>query len=108
MPNFGKTRPLLEKDFAPFLKAFGNDPHGKGKRQDEGEIGRFRKFTRKEIAARNDNLDITWLRQDEGEPDESLTELDDITAAILGHLQSALYEIETVAEELAQNEDAES
>ncbi len=32
-----------------FEKAFGEDPHGKSKRKDQGEQGRFRKFTREEI-----------------------------------------------------------
>lgn len=108
MPSFGKTRPLTEEDFAPFIKAFGDDPFGKAKRKDEGEEGRFRKFRREEIAARNDNLDIGWLREDEQEAEEGLTELDDIAAAISGHLRSALDEIEAVTEELAETEEVEA
>lgn len=108
MPSFGKTRPLTDEDFVPFIKAFGDDPYGKAKRKDEGEEGRFRKFTREEIAARNDNLDISWLREDEEDAEEGLTELDDIATAILGHLQSALVEIEAVTEELAETEDVEA
>jgi type I restriction enzyme M protein len=48
------------KDFAEFEKAFGDDPLGKAKRKDRGEEGRFRCYTRDEIKARNDNLDISW------------------------------------------------
>ena len=33
--------------FADFERAFGDDPLGKSPRQDLGEAGRFRKFTRK-------------------------------------------------------------
>ena len=106
MPRFGKTRPLTERDFAPFIKAFGPNPLGAAKRQDEGEEGRFRKFTRQEIAACGDNLDISWLRKEEAE--DGLTELDDITAAILGHLRSALDEIEAVTEEVAESEDVQA
>jgi len=102
MPNFGKTRPLTEEDFAPFIKAYGDDPHGEAKRKDEGETGRFRKFKRKEIAKRDDNLDISWLREDEDEVDEGLTEPSDIASAILGHLSRALEEIEAVADEVAE------
>lgn len=108
MPNFGKTRILTEEDFAPFVKAFGNDPYGTAKRKDEGEEGRFRKFTRAEIAKRNDNLDISWLREDEEEVEEGLIEPDDIAAAILGHLRAALEEIEAVADELAETEEVEA
>ena len=108
MPNFGKTRMLTADDFADFIKAYGDDPLGKAKRTDEGEAGRFRKFTREEIAKRNDNLDISWLREDEGEIEEGLTEPDDIAAAILGHLRAALEEIEAVTDELAETEEVEA
>ncbi len=106
MPRFGKTRALTERDFAPFLQAFGQDSQGAGKRKDEGEEGRFRKFTRKEIAARSDNLDITWLRN--GAAEDDLTDLDDIAVTIVSHLRSALAEIEAVKDELADLKRAEA
>ncbi len=108
MPNFGKTRTLLPDDFAPFIKAFGVDKFGGSKRVDEGESGRFRRFTRAEIAKRNDNLDIGWLRDDEEVVEEGLIEPDDIAAAILGHLRAALEEIEAVADELAEVDGVEA
>jgi type I restriction enzyme M protein len=108
MPSFGKTHPITDKDFAPFIKAFGDDAFGKARRKDEGGEGRFRKFTREEIATRNDNLDISWLREDMERADEGPTDLEDIAAAILGHLRSALDEIEAVTEELAEAEDNEA
>jgi len=108
MPNFGKSRVLTPDDFAPFVEAFGGDALGGGKRVDQGESGRFRKFTRAEIAARNDSLDISWLRDDEEIVEEGLTEPDDIAAAILGHLRAALTEIEAVASELAEVEEVEA
>ncbi|WP_306046082.1 N-6 DNA methylase [Nioella sp. MMSF_3534] len=104
MPSFGKTRPLTGKDFDSFIKAFGDDAFGNSRRKDEGAEGRFRKFTRQEIAKGNDNLDISWLRQDNEKANEGPTDLDDIAAAILGHLRSALDEIESVTEELAETE----
>jgi type I restriction enzyme M protein len=104
MDAFGKTRPLTVKDFEGFEKAFGDDPLGKAKRKDEGEEGRFRCFTRDEIKARNDNLDISWLRDTEADAEEHLTEPEDIAAAILSHLRSALEEIEAVSEELEEGQ----
>jgi type I restriction enzyme M protein len=100
MPAFGKTRLLTVEDFADFEKAFGSDPNGGGKRKDEGEAGRWRCFTRDAIKARDDNLDIAWLRDTEAEAEEHLTEPEDIAAAIIGHLKAALEEIETLSEEL--------
>jgi type I restriction enzyme M protein len=103
MPAFGKTRPLTVADFADFEKSYGNDPNGGAKRKDQGEDGRWRTFTREQITARNDNLDIGWLRDTEAEAEEQLTEAEDIAAAIIGHLKAALEEIETLAEELETN-----
>ncbi len=108
MPAFGKTRPLKAEDFAAFEKAFGGDPHGRAARADEGEQGRFRRFTRDAIRARNDNLDISWLKDTEAEAEEGLTEPEDIAAAIAGHLKAALGEIEELSEELEGQEDTET
>ncbi len=100
MAAFGKTRPLIVQDFAPFEKAFGKDPFGKAKRKDEGVEGRFRCFTRKQIEDRNDNLNISWLKDSDSEAEEGLTEPEDIAAAIVGYLRSALGEIEGLSDEL--------
>ncbi|RUO98593.1 N-6 DNA methylase [Hyphomicrobium sp.] len=100
MDAFGKTRPLNVEDFAGFEKAFGADPYGKAKRKDEGEEGRFRCFNRKKIEDRNNNLDITWLKDTEATAEEGLIEPEDIAAAIVGHLKAALAEIEGLSEDL--------
>ena len=100
MPAFGKTTPLKREHFAEFAKAFGDDPCGKAERIDQGEAGRFRCFTREQIKARNDNLDIAWLRDESGDSEERLTEPEDIAAAIIVHLRTALEEIEALTEEI--------
>ncbi|SCW97664.1 N-6 DNA methylase [Pseudomonas sp. NFACC05-1] len=107
MPRFGKTSPLEQKHFEDFIINFGDDPYGKSSRKDQGINGCFRRFTREEIAKRNDNLDISWLSDDKVGAEEGLTELEDISAAILGHLRSALSEIEAVEEELAESVEVE-
>jgi type I restriction enzyme M protein len=96
MPAFGKTRPLTVADFAGFEAEYSDA----GKRKDHGEEGRWRCFRREAIKARNDNLDIWWLRDTEAEAEEGLTEPEDIAAAIIGHLKAALEEIEVLSEEL--------
>jgi type I restriction enzyme M protein len=103
MPPFGKTRPLTVEDFGDFEAAYGADPNGGAKRENQGEEGRWRCFTRDAIKMRNDNLDIAWLRDTETEAEEQLTEPEDIAAAIIGHLKAALDEIETLADELEPN-----
>jgi type I restriction enzyme M protein len=101
MDSFGKTRPLTLDDFAAFEKAFGKDPLGKSSRKDEGEEGRFRFFSREQVAASDDNLNIAWLRDTSSDPEDELTEPDELAAAIMGHLRAALEEMESLAGELA-------
>jgi type I restriction enzyme M protein len=101
MNVFGKTRPLTIGDFKTFEKRFGDDPHGKAKRKDEGEEGRFRFYSREMIGSRGDNLDIVWLKDTSNDPEDEMTQPDELAAAIIGHLKSALEEIETFNEELS-------
>ena len=101
MSAFGKTRLLTVADFAPFERAFGDDPHGKAARTDEGVAGRFRFWSREQIAARSDNLDIAWLRNTSEDPEDEMTEPEDLAAAIAGHLRAALLEIDAFSEDLA-------
>ncbi|MCJ8322927.1 MAG: N-6 DNA methylase [Rhizobiales bacterium] len=96
MPSFGKRTPLTKKHFEEFVDAYGEDPYGKAKRKDEGEQGRFRKFTRAEIKKRNDNLDISWLRDENVTDQSDLPEPDVIATQIMGNLQTALTEMEAL------------
>ena len=100
-PTFGKRTPLTFGHFAEFIRCFGDDPYGRSKRKDVGEEGRWRRFTRKEIGERGDNLDISWLRDDSVERVEDLPEPDVLAAEIMGHLQVAMTEMEALAELLS-------
>lgn len=104
MPSFGKRTPLKREHFKEFEKTFGDDPLGLSPRTDEGEEGRFRKFTREEIKKRGDNLDITWLQDDSIERAEDLPEPDEIAAEIVANLQTAMEEMEALAELLEGGE----
>ncbi len=105
MPSFGKTRLLTPEDFADFEAAFGADPYGRSSRVDQGEEGRFRCFSRQQIADRNDNLDIAWLRDTSNDPEDELTEPEEIAATIAAHLGNALREIEMIIGELEVREE---
>ena len=107
MPKFGKTNQLTENHFSEFETDFGLDPYGGERAEDQGEDGRWRRFTRKEIADRGDNLDIAWLREAEEEAEDGLSEPEDIAAAILGHLQAAMIEIEALGAELEEADRAD-
>ena len=86
-----------------FRGAFGDNPAGRARRVDTGADGRFRRFTREEIAARDDDLYITWLREDE-DVDEGLefAAPDDVAAVIEQHLVLALDEIRALIGDLGE------
>jgi type I restriction enzyme M protein len=100
MPSFGKRTPFTRAHFAEFEKAYGEDAYGKSKRKDQGGEGRWRKFTREEIAKRGDNLDVSWLKDDSVTDHADLPEPDVIAAEIVAQLQTALEEMQALQEEL--------
>jgi type I restriction enzyme M protein len=94
MPSFGKRTPFTREHFAGFEKAFGGDRYGKARRKDQGEEGRFRKFTREEIKARGDNLDISWLKDESAQGAGEVGEPEEIAAEIMEKLRVAMEEME--------------
>lgn len=107
MQSFGKTAQLTIQHFKEFEELFGDDSSGLSERQYQGEESRWRCFTREQIDQRDDSLDITWLRDESGDPEDEMTEPDEIAAAIMGHLRAALDEIEALSEELEEAPQAE-
>jgi type I restriction enzyme M protein len=99
-PAFGKRTPLTREHFADFEKAFGDDPLGKAKRKDQGEEGRFQRFAREDIVKRSENLDITWLKDDDHHSADDLPDPDEIAAEIMGYLQAAMAEMEALTAQL--------
>ena len=77
-------------------------PFGAAPREDQGEEGRFRCFTRDQIAARGDNLDITWLKDTSGDPEDGLDTSEGIALAIEAHLMAALVEVRALVDELGE------
>jgi type I restriction enzyme M protein len=102
MPSFGKRSPLTLDHFKGFIKAFGDDPYGRAERQDQGETGRFRSFTREEIKKRNDSLDITWLQDDSVRNGEDLADPAEIADEILTRLDLATREMQKLARLLGE------
>lgn len=105
MPSFGKRTPFTRAHLQPFVDAYGPDPLGGSPRHDEGEEGRFRCFSRAQIAARGDNLDLTWLRDQNTDRAEDLADPDELAAQILVHLQTATEEMQALLELLESTTD---
>ena len=74
---------------------------------DQGEEGRFRCFIREEIDKRGDNLDISWLKDDDSHSAEDLPEPDEIAVLIRERLQTAMEEMEALTA-LLEGEDVEA
>jgi len=67
-------------------------------------IGRFRCFTRAEIAKRNDSLDISWLRDDSVRRAEDLPGPADLADQILAQISIATEEMQALAQLLGEGE----
>jgi type I restriction enzyme M protein len=104
MPAFGKRTPLTLEHFAELQACYGSQSDGTSERIDQGAEGRFRCFTREEIAKRGDNLDIGWLKDDEAHSADGLPEPDEITALIRERLQTAMEEMDSLSALLAGEE----
>lgn len=106
MPTFGKRTPLTRDYFADFESCYGLKPDGSGERRDQGDEGRFRCFTRNEIAKRGENLDVHWLADRKvswngpSDPGEVADLLREKIQAVLEEIEGvfALLDIEEVAE----------
>jgi type I restriction enzyme M protein len=102
MSQFGKRTQLTRQHFAEFEVAFGDDPLGSpmslSKRVDTGEQGHFRKFTRDWIAERGDNLDMSWLKNENDELPEPAT----LAQEAMLELEAALEKLRGILEELGE------
>ncbi len=111
MPQFGKRTPLTREHFTEFDIAFGSDPKGSPaalkKRKDTGEAGRFRKFTREQIAERDDSLDISWLKDDNAESSADLPEPAILAASAMAEMEAIMEDLRGILAELGEDLDEE-
>jgi type I restriction enzyme M protein len=102
-PKFGKRTPLTDAHFKDFIAAYGENPNGKSARQDQGEQGRWRCFSREWIAKeKSDSLDIAWLKDDSTEDAADLPEPAVLARDALGELNGAINELEAILAELGE------
>ena len=87
IPKVTKDAPLTEEQFEDFVAVYGPLPTPRP--NDRTESDRFRRFTREEIAARNDNLDFTWLKDENNETNGAGMEPEEILNEIFTQLQTA-------------------
>ncbi|AOS28448.1 N-6 DNA methylase [Xanthomonas oryzae pv. oryzae] len=106
MPNFGKRTPFGPTHLKPFEQAYGSDPNGASPRTDAGEQGRFRCFTRAQIAERGDSLDISWLKDADSVDADSLPAPEVLAAEAMAELSEALRELDALMQALGAGDEA--
>lgn len=104
MPSFGVRTPLTHRHFVDFEKAFGKKPDGTSKRTDQGDAGRFRSFNRDVLKKRGENLDISWLKDENASDHSQLPEPDVIAAMIRERLATAMEEMDALTALLEPSE----
>jgi type I restriction enzyme M protein len=106
-PAFGKRIQLTREYFDEFEKVFGSDPFGSPgslkTRKDSGPVGRFRRFTRAEVVARGDSLDIAWLKDESAGAADELTEPTMLAREAMNELDGAKEELRGILEELGED-----
>jgi len=112
MPQYGKRTQLVREHFAEFEDFFGSDPQGDNaqhRHSREGgnpETARFCAYTREQIAARGDSLDIAWLKDDSDTSADELPEPAVLAQEAMGELEAALDELRGILEELCEEAEA--
>jgi type I restriction enzyme M protein len=111
MPQFGKRTVVAREHFAEFVAAFGKEPLGTpkslAKRNDTGEEGRFRRFTREWVAGREDNLDIAWLKDESVSGSGDLPEPALLAQEMMEELEGALEDLRGILAELGEEAEGE-
>ena len=102
MPSFGKTHPLRREDFRGFEAAYTADDRTKV--EDE----RWHVFTREEIAAKGDILDLGLIRDDSLPSYDALPDPYESTQSAIGDLQTAIQLLQEVADELKETEEEQA
>ena len=97
----GRGSATFATALSQFALAFGDDPLGGSERADTGPDGRFRRFSREEIRARDDDLYITWLKESE-DLDHGLEAAapEEVASVVEQHLTLALDEIKALMADL--------
>ncbi|WP_124093540.1 N-6 DNA methylase [Burkholderia gladioli] len=104
-PSFGKRTPLTREYFAEFEAAYGEAANGSSKRVDGGESGRMRAFSRKSIRDRADNLDISWLKDENSEDIGEAPEPALLAREVIEELNGALADLNAIVAELTSGEE---
>lgn len=114
MPQFGKRTVLTKAHFDEFYQAVGSnltqvdeakrqafiDNHKNGSEVGDVDTCRLRCFTREEITAKDDSLDLAWIRDDSIEDAANLPEPDVLINEAIEELAGAITDLQSILVEL--------
>ena len=103
-----KDRPLTKEHFAEFVKCYGTDPNGKGKRKDgDSKDDRWRSFHVTEVAEREFKLDgFKWLKEESLEDADDLPPPEELATDAISELEEAVGELGAVLALLENDDEA--
>jgi len=119
MPQYGKRTVFTKKDMQEFYDAVGNDltrvdeqareafiqNHIDGSDVGNVDTCRLRRFTREEIRAKDDSLDLAWIRDDSVEDSTNLPEPDVLISEAMDEMAGAMLELKAILVELGAAEE---
>lgn len=88
--------PLTANSFKNFESCYHANPRN--------ETERFRRFSREEIAERDDNLDIFWLKDDSSGDPSKLPDPMELASEVLTHLETALASVNEIILKMGNTE----
>jgi type I restriction enzyme M protein len=99
MPSFGRNRPLTSSHFTQFVEFYRRTKAvSQAARITDDPRGRW--YTREEIGGRNDDLDVSWLGEDDTSVEDGFSDPEDMVAAVADHLSDALERVQALKSEL--------
>ncbi|HCE3618644.1 TPA: N-6 DNA methylase [Vibrio parahaemolyticus] len=116
MPKFGKRTVLSKKQFDEFYEAVGSDltqvdenarQNFLSKHKDEIDGCRLRCFSRNEIKAKDESLDLSWIRDENNEDASKLPAPDVLINEALVEMAGAMEELKAILADLDSAESEE-
>lgn len=108
MPQFGKRTVFTAQHLAEFREAVGDDltqvdavaRQAFIDRDDDVDRCRLRCFSREGIAAKDDSLDLAWMRDGDAEDSADLPEPDVLITEAMAEMTGAMQELQAILDEL--------
>ena len=103
--KFTKKKPLKRSDFNDFESKYGSDPNGLSERVSDDANGRWRCFSKQDIALNEYRLDITWMQEDCSESEADLASPQQVTKKIITEIEDLLSQLKSILQGLPEEQE---